>query len=648
MEEQQKITTGTRSRGTRGQFVMVLGFSIVIALMVVTLLVWRQSVEFGSVHIMHMNESQDRSRELLNLRNLAHEHTIQMYRSMASSGESDFSKALELSKSEREAFGSEAKRHDEMSGIGDKDQDIWRRLNSIVSDMDLVERRVQDLVADNERGEARRLIMERLIPLQEKFNAGVNDVIEYHQGTFDTEITTAEMANRGSYLVIFLLSAMALLLAGLMVFAMRRTARAEEQVVQHNERIRALYELASKPGLTAEQQNQDLLREGCRLLGTEIGKLCGIDIEQKIVQFVDTWCIPELDVKPGTQLPLEKTFCSIVFQTDRGIAVSDVGKSEYRSYPCYEFSRLESYIAAPIWVDGKRFGTVNFSSRTPRTVPFTDTDRDLVNLIGRSITMNLERARMQEILLAKETAEAESRTKSSFLASMSHELRTPLNAIIGYSELLIEDAKDRRDDSSLPDLNKIRYSGLYLLSLIDDVLDFSKLESDKIELHFEYVDGKRLISEISESVTTLIQKNKNRMEVTVSENLGMLFCDIKRTRQILFNLLSNAAKFTDRGVVTLNARREGAGKNNFVVFEISDTGIGISQQQQENLFKPFGQADQGIARKFGGTGLGLVISRRFTQLMGGDLTLKSELGKGSRFTVTLPTDVQRRKQAGAR
>jgi signal transduction histidine kinase len=642
----QQPAVVTRRR-TRGQAVMAAAFLLIIGLLIASVAIWLENIRYSTQHILHLANAQERARDLISLRTRAHEHTIAMYRALRHPGLGEF--GAKLSESLQIARTFDWAVADARKAMTSRDEvQRWSELEDVVSAIAALTREIQEASAEGRREEATQQFTSQLIPLQEEFNVGLSAVIELHQRGVEDEIATAQGAHRGAYFIVFLLSAIVLLLTGLMIFTLRRTARAERDLVQHHERIRALYELASVPGRTAEQQNQDLLREGCRLLGTEIAELCRIDTEQRIVQFVDTWCLPDLDIKPGSRLPLDKTFCSIVFQTDRGIAVSDVGRSEYRSYPCYEFSRLESYIAAPVWIDGKRYGTVNFSARTPRAKPFTDADRDLVNLIGKSIATNLERARMQEILLAKETAEAESRTKSSFLASMSHELRTPLNAIIGYSELLIEDARERRDDLTLPDLSKIRYAGVYLLSLIDDVLDFSRLESDKIELHFEYIDGRRMISEIAESVLPLMQKNRNALKVTIDDSLGILFCDIKRTRQILFNLLSNAAKFTDQGTVTLNARRDGAGEAAFVVFEIADTGIGISPEQQANLFKPFGQADQGIARKFGGTGLGLVISRRFTQLMGGDLTLKSESGKGSCFKVTLPTDIQRRKLAASR
>ncbi len=647
VEHTLQQTTEGSSRRVRGQLFMAAGFLTIIGLLVTSIVIWIDNISNSSRHLAHLSARQDELRHLIALRKLSQEHTIALYRAAPWTDMNRYNELFAAPEPLIVEFATgRAMAHG--SALSAEESALWTRAESLFTEAKAARRRALEHNAEGDTVGARKVFAEKVVPLQEQFDAAVNDVIDLHQRGIDEDIVTAESANRAAYTVVVLLTGISLLLAALMVFTLRRTARTERALVQQSERIRTLYEVTSVPGRTSEQQIQELLHEGCRLLGTEIAKLCRIDVDQKLVTFIDTYTVPGLDVKPGMQLPLEKTFCSIVIQSDRGIAISAVGQSEYRNYPCYEFSRLESYIAAPIWAEGKRYGTVNFSARTPRKTAFTDTDRDLVNLIGKSITTILERMHAQEIVIAKEAAEVSSRTKSAFLASMSHELRTPLNAVIGYSELLIDEAKERRDESMLPDLTKIRHAGVYLLSLIDDVLDFSKIESGKIELHYEYIEGRRLVAEVSESVAPLMQKNKNQLKVNADGQLGMLFCDIKRTRQILFNLLSNAAKFTRHGTVTLDARRDGSGDAEFVVFEISDTGIGISPEQQENLFKPFGQADQTIARKFGGTGLGLVISRRFSQMMGGDLTMKSEKGKGSRFTVSLPTDSRRRKLAGTR
>jgi signal transduction histidine kinase/DNA-binding NarL/FixJ family response regulator len=245
------------------------------------------------------------------------------------------------------------------------------------------------------------------------------------------------------------------------------------------------------------------------------------------------------------------------------------------------------------------------------------------------------RQTQEELLTAKHTAEEASRAKSTFLANMSHELRTPLNAIIGYSEMLDEEARESGRSENVEDLRKIQSAGKHLLSLINDVLDLSKIEAGKMGLHLEDFEVLPLIDEIATTLQPAAAKNSNEIKIHVSENLGFMRADITKVRQILFNLLSNACKFTDRGTIALDVDQND--RDGYIRFRVSDTGIGISEKQQQNLFFEFSQADASIARKYGGTGLGLAITHRFVQLMRGQISVESEPGKGSIFTVELPT-----------
>jgi signal transduction histidine kinase len=221
---------------------------------------------------------------------------------------------------------------------------------------------------------------------------------------------------------------------------------------------------------------------------------------------------------------------------------------------------------------------------------------------------------------------------------MSHELRTPLNAVIGYSEMLQELALDREQHDLLPDLGKIRWAGKHLLGLINDVLDLSKIESGKIRLSIESLEVSPLVDDAVSTIRPLLEKNGNRLEVACTEPLGAVMGDHTRVRQVLFNLLSNACKFTENGVIRLETRRASRKGSDWVEFRVADTGIGMSPEQLERLYRPFMQADSSTTRKYGGTGLGLAISREFCQMMGGYLSAESELGKGSVFTVRLPAD----------
>lgn len=240
---------------------------------------------------------------------------------------------------------------------------------------------------------------------------------------------------------------------------------------------------------------------------------------------------------------------------------------------------------------------------------------------------------------AREAAEDANRTKSAFLANMSHELRTPMNAIIGYSEMLTEEAEDTGQDAFIPDLKKIHAAGKHLLALINDVLDLSKIEAGKMTIYVEEFDVKTMLNDVVSTIAPLVAKNKNTLEVRGGENPGTIRADLTKVRQTLFNLLSNAAKFTEDGVLTVETSRRVAEGAERIYFTVRDSGIGMTPEQMAKLFQAFSQADDSTTRKYGGTGLGLAISKKFCRMMGGDISVESELGKGTAFTFWLPVVV---------
>ncbi len=252
-----------------------------------------------------------------------------------------------------------------------------------------------------------------------------------------------------------------------------------------------------------------------------------------------------------------------------------------------------------------------------------------------------------ELQRAKEAAEAANRAKSTFLANMSHELRTPLNAVIGYSEMLQEEAVDSDLAEFVPDLQKIHSAGKHLLTLINDILDLSKIEAGKMELYLETFDVTNLIGDVAATVLPLVDKNANRLEVLCPDDIGSIYADLTKVRQVLFNLLSNACKFTENGLITLAVRRSNQEGQDWLSIRISDSGIGMSPEQLNRLFQAFSQADASTTRKYGGTGLGLAITRRFCQMMGGDVLVESKVGLGTTFEVKLPALVSESKTGTA-
>jgi signal transduction histidine kinase/CheY-like chemotaxis protein len=299
--------------------------------------------------------------------------------------------------------------------------------------------------------------------------------------------------------------------------------------------------------------------------------------------------------------------------------------------------------AAPLFVLGNREDSQGLWLSVD-AMPLHDEDGAVHNAVA--ILRNVTGSKRAEdaLLKAKEAAEAANRSKSQFLANMSHELRTPLNAIIGYSEMLQEEARDTGQEESIPDLEKIHGAGRHLQSLIDDILDLSKIEAGKMELLLDTFDVTEMIREVTTTLRTLVEKNGNTLEVNCASEVGYMHADMTKVRQVLFNFLSNSGKFTENGTVRVEVSRVNVEGRDWVRFAVRDTGIGMTEAQMGKLFQDFTQVDASTTRKYGGTGLGLAISRRYCEMMGGSIDVDSTPGRGSIFRFELPAKVEPRAE----
>jgi adenylate cyclase len=295
---------------------------------------------------------------------------------------------------------------------------------------------------------------------------------------------------------------------------------------------------------------------------------------------------------------------------------------------------FRTIVAVPMLREGTAIGVLALMRNAVR--PFSEKQIELVSTFADQAAIAIENVRLFEEIQDKNQQLAQaSQNKSQFLSSMSHELRTPLNAIIGLTEMMVTNAARFGTEKAQEPLCRVNAAGTHLLSLINEILDLSKIEAGKLELNPESVDLARLIDEVIGTAGQLAEKNKNHLTVEAQANVGALMADSMRLKQILLNLLSNACKFTKEGEVALRVRKVADGRD-WVELAVADTGIGLTAEQQAKLFQEFTQADSLTARRYGGTGLGLALSRKLARMMGGDVTVASEPGKGSVFTVRLP------------
>jgi signal transduction histidine kinase len=318
----------------------------------------------------------------------------------------------------------------------------------------------------------------------------------------------------------------------------------------------------------------------------------------------------------------------------RPVQVVDVlADPEYTMLDVQKIGNYRTGLGIPLLREGFPIGVLILTRSESQS--FTDKQIELLNTFADQAVIAIENVRLFDEIQDKSRQLAEaSQHKSQFLANMSHELRTPLNAIIGVSEMLREDAEAAKQDTE--PLDRVLGAGRHLLALINDILDLSKIEAGRMELQLETFPLAPLIADVVKTIEPLAAKNANRVAVKCDGAIGTLHADQMRLRQALLNLMSNANKFTERGSIAIEARQGQEGGRDCVTIEVADTGIGMTPEQLGKLFQEFSQADASTTRKYGGTGLGLAISKRFCQMMGGDITVESERGKGSTFTIRLP------------
>lgn len=621
----------------RSRLVIMTGLSTIIVFLMVLLGLWINTVNNNEKVLKKIAESQLETGQIYTMRDAALRRALTLHR--MSIMEDPFDRQDELVKFREYGSVFIGTRNEFLSKPMSLEKKFaWDEIRKILTKGGEAQNRALDYMVDEGDVEsANKILLDKVVPIQDHFLDGMTNLLNIELQAVDQKIDEVTKSNLTTYWLIGLLGSAALLLFIFTIYVLRKTDKTEDALMDQGKRIRELYEVSSRPGLDIDEQVMEMLKLGKRLLNLEIARVCKINPEAQTNTFMYVHAPDSYGITPGKIVPLDKSFCNITYHSEEPIAVSDISHSSYAHTPYHEFSQLESYIAAKIYLHGIEYGTVNFSSRFPCKKPFTDTDKDLVNLIGSWVSLALERKQAQEELFhAKENAEAANQSKSAFLANMSHELRTPLNAIIGYSELIVEDLGDTHKTGTTTDLKKITSSGHHLLSLINDILDLSKIEAGKMEFSIKETNIPSIINEVIDTFRPSLKENNIELVTTLDEGVTYALIDKTRLKQTLINLVGNAVKFTQGGTIRVELSQQYRYGKYWTTIAVVDSGIGIPQEAIGKIFQPFQQVSKETSVKYGGTGLGLAISQRICRMMGGDITVASCQDEGSTFTIWLP------------
>jgi signal transduction histidine kinase len=624
-----------KSTGSKRFF--VIGFASIIFLLVALIVVWHNTIRTSTERLQRIANDQLETTLLTTMRDATHRRAISLARMNAM--DDPFDRDEEFIKI-REMGTLFLQSRDELWNrpMSKAEESAWEEVKENMNSGGMIQHRVLTLIQDDAMDEAKKVFIKELVPMQDRFVDGISGILDMKRKEVEKELSEASKHNEEAYRFIGLLGSVAMILSIFMVVVIRRTNRTESALLEQSDRIRSLYEVSSMAGLKLSEQIDEMLNLGCRFLKADCGRVNKIEPEKNTSTVLNVAGPDTYGQKPGMMYFLDESICSLTLEVNAPLAITDIKDPKIRGrHKSLRIAKVNSYIAAPITVYGQPYGTVNFSSRHRRAIPFAETDKDLVNLIGSWVSVAIERQlQQQELRVAKDTAASANKTKSAFLANMSHELRTPLNAIIGYSEMLSEEAIESGNRTAIGDLEKINVSGHHLLSLINDVLDLSKIEAGRMEFVFEDFSVEPVINEVVATIRPSVDKNNNELHVYLEGDNYVLHADKMRFKQVLYNLLSNANKFTKHGNINISVKEQTQDGRNWLSIEVKDSGIGMSPEQMDRVFEAFTQADPSISKEYGGTGLGLAISRRICKLMEGEISVDSVEGVGSSFTVILP------------
>jgi len=617
---------------------IIFGFVLVLVFSVSLMIIWTQTIADNNKYIREAVTELSEIQNMFSLRDAAYQRAIVLFRMAAMEDTFDrndeFIAYQQLTGKYRQA----QKKIQDFEHSSSEQALTWERVAPMLKLNADLQNQAVALILEDRINRAQEQLLDQLKPAQDIAMAELSKLASMKRAALEQKLNDTKTKNNLSYTLIVVLSAVVLGISGFIAWlVLRLVNKSEKKLMNRTEEIQSLYALSGNPELSIDEKISATLHLGCRSFGMEIGKVCKVEVEKNANTFLYTVAPRDFNIFDNTTVPLDKTFCENVMISEEPIAIDNVRQSVYYKNPCYEFSQLESYIAAPIYMHGKKFGTVNFSSRHPRAERFSGSDKDLIGLVANWVSVVLEKELVQsELKQAKDTAELANRAKSGFLANMSHEIRTPLTAILGFSETLVDSHLSKKDQQEA--LSSIIRSGHSLQQIINDILDLSKIEAEQLEIERIEVSPFQLMVDVEQILGVRARDKGLLFEVLYHFPIPKyVLTDPTRIKQILLNIGGNAIKFTETGKVTVMLSY--VADANQLIVEVLDTGIGMTDEEMGRVFDVFTQVDTSSTRKYGGAGLGLCISKQLANKLGGTISCRSEKGEGSQFTITLSVGV---------
>jgi len=611
--------------------VVTAGFSAIMLLILVLVALWIKNLSDAEKNMANLAQKLHEARLVFTLRDAAFRRVIKLFHMTATDDPFERDEQYMQFKELAQTFiiaRQELLKHE----LTNKELQAWLSAKPYVQQGNDIQNQIINLILDDQVGLAVKLLRKEGIQTQEKVMQELTQFMESQTNQVAKQIELAGKRYRYTLLLVISLSSGGIGIGiFVMVYVIRRTERSEKQLILQANHMRTIQEISSISGLDNDERIQLMLEAGCRIFELEAGKICQVIVEKHRAMVTNAHAPEDFGTLIGVRYDLQNNICGSAFACDTPTMLSNISRMNHRS--CTELNAVETYIALPIFVNGERYGIVTFFDRKARERSFSENEREFLKLIANWIGVTIENGQANlQLERAKEIAESANQAKSSFLANMSHEIRTPLTAIIGFSETLLE--ADQTVEDTKHAVNTIVHSGHHLQQIVDNILDLSKIEAGELEIEQIPVSPFEVVDVVDSIAGTKARAKGLKFTIDYQYPLPkQIISDPTRLKQILINLTGNAVKFTDSGSITLHISYKSATQS--LCFEVQDSGIGMSNEAMKKAFKPFSQADNSTTRKYGGTGLGLTISRQLAEKLGGSLSCNSVEGKGSRFQLTL-------------